>query len=186
MRVTSALHRGSPPFKGKTSLQQLSSRLLQCCSEAADTASPSDRQEGVHMFGPEIDPLRFYLRQRAGSEAYYISRKPVRSLHTSDLLEAQQAYDKLIPLEPSENGAIRNKDAFPTWVESHRLAESTRKIYRGVWNNWCKPIHGKLVSEVSTKHIIRILREAEITPSAKTGKPMTADGLNHIYVCLSS
>lgn len=137
-------------------------------------------------FGP-AQPGRMYLKQRLPDGNWYISRKPERSLGTKDLDEAIRRYDKEMGKVPPKRGDIRNAEAFAFWIANAGLDPATRDLWQGVWDIYCaRFLAGKLVSEVTVEHIIRIKNAAEEHISTTTGRKVGASRVSQVTTMLSS
>jgi integrase len=137
-------------------------------------------------FHPAPDATRPFLKPRIIGGTFYNTKKPERSLGTKDLKEAQVLYDRLIGRKPPKRGNIRNAEAFDHFLKTHKMSPATHPLYEGIWRLYCGRLHGMFVSKVEPEHIIEVLEGARNNVSATTGRPLSEDRLNHIYVGLSA
>jgi integrase len=137
-------------------------------------------------FGPAV-PGRMYLKPRLKSGVYYNTKKPERTLGTTDLEEAIREYDKSMAKIPPKRGDIRNKEAFAFWIKNAGLGETTQELWQGVWGTYCaRFLDGLLVSQVDVEKIIEIKNAAEAHVSVKTGRLVGPSRVSQVTTMLSS
>jgi len=110
------------------------------------------------------DPGRKYLAQRRGSVYWFFkSSREKWSFKTTDLEEACELYDRTdLRAERPANSKITCEEAWQVFIREHRLSDSTRTMWDGIWRNWARRRLGsKRVAAVEVEDVIAVYRDAE-------------------------